>query len=271
MTDFSWTEPESDYAAQYPYNHEQVTESGHIIGYDDTPNAERIRTQHRTGSFTEIQHDGTEVHKIVGEGYEIVASNKKVLISGFCTITIEGDANLEIKGDSYSRVKGNRQEVVEGDYDLLVKGRGRMAFGTELDLTVIDTDGSVFITGAADALVVNGDSVVHGNLSGDSLNSNGSVTAATGIHAGTPGSLDPFAGITTLGGINVGFPGPTEPGVLNALIMATSPLIIGSVMTYGTVLMDPEGGNPLIRMIYDSHVHPAPNGTTGGPIPLMLP
>jgi hypothetical protein len=69
------------------------------------------------------------------------------------------------------------------------------------------------------------------------------------------GTVNPVAGISTLGGVNVGIPGPTVPGVVNATVMVTAPAIIGSVITYGAILMDPEGGAPLIRSLYDSHTH----------------
>ena len=58
-------EPPSAYAAEYPYNNVVQTESGHFQEFDDTPGAERIRTQHRAGTYTEIRPDGSEVHKIV--------------------------------------------------------------------------------------------------------------------------------------------------------------------------------------------------------------
>ena len=39
-------EPETPYAAQYPFNHVKQTESGHIVEFDDTEGAERIQTYH---------------------------------------------------------------------------------------------------------------------------------------------------------------------------------------------------------------------------------
>ena len=54
-------EPPSAYATQYPYNNVMQTESGHFQEFDDTPGAERMRWQHKAGTFTEWQPDGTEV------------------------------------------------------------------------------------------------------------------------------------------------------------------------------------------------------------------
>lgn len=257
---FEWTEPDSAYNAKYPYNNAMQTESGHLQEFDDTPGAERIRMQHKAGTYTEIRPDGTEVHKIVGEDYEIVVSNKKVSIGGFCTVTINGDSVMEVKGNLYQRVKGNFQQVIEGDFDQMVTGATRITTGKDMDIgTVNPTSGQVTLL-AGDNFSINSDLVVHGGISGDSIHSEGSVTAGTGIHAGIPGSLNPVAGITTLGGINAGFPPPqaTVPGVIRGSVMATAPAVVGSVITYGSILMDPLGGAPMIRMLYNIHVHDKP-------------
>jgi len=254
---FAWSEPESAYNAKYPYNNVMQTESGHFQEFDDTPGAERIRTQHRSGTYTEIRPDGTEVHKVMGEGYEITVSNKKVLIQGFCTVTIEGDSVLEVKGNCTQRIKGNFQQLIEGNYDQVVKGEMNLSSGKDMSLQVLNPTSGQLNLLAGDSFIVNSDLVVNGGISGDSVHSTGSVTAGTGIHAGIPGSLNPVAGITTLGGINAGVPPPTPtvPGVVNATVMVTAPAVIGTVITYGGILMDPLGGAPLIRMIYDTHQH----------------
>ena len=126
-SDNSWTEPESaantDYQPVYPFNHATVTDSGHSFELDDTPTRERIRLQHRSGTFIEMHPNGDEVHKVYGDGYEITINNKNVLIQGQCNIEIQGDANinvikdlnlkvgnhfsLEVGGNMYARAHGN--------------------------------------------------------------------------------------------------------------------------------------------------------------------
>jgi hypothetical protein len=253
---YAWTEPESASKAQYPYDNVMQTESGHFQEFDDTLGAERIRTQHRAGTYTEIRPDGTEVHKIVGEGFEVIVSNKKVSIGGFCTVTIAGDSVLEVQGDCYQRTLGNHKQVVEGNYDLSVAGKVNITSGGNMKIQTTKLGGKInFLAG--ERVVVDSDLVVNGGVSGSSLYSSGSVTAGTGIQAGVLGSLNPVAGISTLGGINVGIPPPTPtvPGVVNATVMVTAPAIIGTVITFGNILMDPLGGAPLIRTIYDTHTH----------------
>ena len=72
--DSGWTEPESaantDYQPQYPYNQVMQTESGHFFEMDDTPTRERVRLNHRSGTFIELHPSGDEVHKVYGDGYE---------------------------------------------------------------------------------------------------------------------------------------------------------------------------------------------------------
>jgi hypothetical protein len=262
-------EPPSAYAAKYPYNNVTQTESGHFQEFDDTPGAERIRTQHKAGTFTEIQPDGTEVHKIVGDGYYITAKDGNVIINGQCNINIVGNAEITVGGDAITNVKGSVKQVIEKDYSLLVKGEYRVSTGGNLNLDATGTTSGLYVT-AGDRLVLNTDLSVLGQVLADDIHSNGAVTAGTGIHAGLPGSANPVAGISTLGGVNVGIPGPTVPGTVSATVLVTAPSVVGTVVTYGGILMDPEGGAPFMRMIYNTHYHIGNRGfPTSSPILTM--
>ena len=75
-------EPVSEYDAQYPYNHVYQSESGHIFEVDDTPGAERISRNHRTGTFEEIHPNGERVMKIVNNNYTAVAGNDTLYVKG---------------------------------------------------------------------------------------------------------------------------------------------------------------------------------------------
>lgn len=271
--DYSWTLPPSGLHTKYPYNNVTQTESGHSVEFDDTPGWERIRTQHRIGTYTEMQQDGSNVVNVVGNNYHIVAKNNNVLISGICNITIKGDSVLNVEGDCFHNVSGTYNQVVEGDYNLLVKGETIINGGKDINIGAISGTSGVYIN-SGDAVVINSDLHIDGSVDASALNTTGAVTAGTGIHAGVPGSVNPVAGISTLGGINVGIPGPTVPGTVTATVLVTAPAIVGSVITYGAILMDPEGGAPFIRSIYDSHTHayhPGPGGLapTATPVPVM--
>jgi len=261
-------EPPSPYAAVYPYNNVTQTESGHFQEWDDTPGAERVRTQHRVGTFVEWHPDGTEVHKIYGNGYRIVLQDDNVIIKGTCNVMIEGNAEVTIQGDSITNIQGNQQTVVEGDYDLLVKGALTVNSSREINLNSPSSLGAIYMQ-AGTRVVVDSDLAVHGEVLSDSVHAENSISAGCGIHAGVPGSKNPVAGISTLGGVNVGIPGPTAPGIVNATVQVVAPLITGTTMVFGAVLMDPKGGAPAIRSLYNSHKHPSTKPFTGRPLPIM--
>jgi len=104
-------------SSQYPYNHVRCSEEGHVEEWDDTKTAERLHKFHRTGTFEEIQPDGTRVVKVVANDYEIVAGSQNVYIKGVCNLTVNGDCRVLYRGDLV-------QEVV-GDYHLHVGGEMR--------------------------------------------------------------------------------------------------------------------------------------------------
>lgn len=108
----------------YPHNKVYETETGHFKEYDDTPDNTRIREQHRSGTYSEMQHDGsmrTEVQKdqyirVIGDSTIVVGSggenNKANLtIIGDCNITVTGDAkinatNVSVTGTDTVTVRG---------------------------------------------------------------------------------------------------------------------------------------------------------------------
>jgi hypothetical protein len=64
----------------------------------------------------------------------------------------------------------------------------------------------------------------------------------------------------------------TVPGVVNVAGLVTAAAVVGTVETYGGVLLDVVGGAPIIRSINTTHIHPHPEGPTGTPIaPMPLP
>jgi hypothetical protein len=139
--DGSWDEPKSEYAAQYPFNHVQETESGHIMEYDDTPGKERIHQYHKSGTFTEVAPNGTTDEKIVGDKYEIVQQGSNTLVKGAVNFTTDKNAKIRIndsvethvvngdlhirvdQGNVFLDVKGNMEVHVSGNYRMTVDGR----------------------------------------------------------------------------------------------------------------------------------------------------
>jgi hypothetical protein len=240
--DYSWTEPPSDWNASAPLNKVIGSESGHFIEMDDTPEFERIRIQHRTGTFTEIQANGQQIVKVLGDKYEIIASNNNVLIQGVCNITVQGDSVFNVMGDAYSKVAGNSYQQIDGKTKVNSTGDVDVTSGGDISLFAGAEAGTVTIR-AAESVTINSDL----NVSG-SIISNQSVSAVQNVTAGM--KLSSNLGIDTLGPI------------FGAVSLWTP-------LTQGLIVADHMGTMDLIRLLYNMHIHISPRGPTGTPIPLM--
>lgn len=113
-----WEEPHPQgvekSVSEYPHNKVTETETGHIFEVDDTPGAGRIHQMHNSGTYEEIQPDGTRSVRIQSEDYEIIISNKHLLVKGDFNITVEGDYNLNVLGNKYEDIQGHSFETVRG-------------------------------------------------------------------------------------------------------------------------------------------------------------
>lgn len=125
-----WTEPETPYAAQYPFNSVYESQAGHIVEYDDTPGAERMHWYHCSGTFTEIHPRGSEVHKVVGNAWDITLNDKMILVKGNCAfnadktmkIMMGKDLEIEVQGETKLYARGNMTVDVGGNFLQKVKG-----------------------------------------------------------------------------------------------------------------------------------------------------
>ena len=107
----------------YPFNHVHESEAGHIKEIDDTPDGERLNTQHASGTYEEIVADGTKTVKVVGDNYELIAGDSNIYVRGNINLTcsgikrelIEGDYILEVGGDFTRKVGGSEQVKIGAD------------------------------------------------------------------------------------------------------------------------------------------------------------
>ena len=118
----TWDQAQIPYNASYPYNHVFMTESGHIMEFDDTQHSERIHLYHKSGTFTEVDANGTQVNRIVGDNYEILERNGHVYIKGTMDVTIDGDHNVKINNALNVQVVGNVNMNVTGNMNVDVAG-----------------------------------------------------------------------------------------------------------------------------------------------------
>lgn len=120
---FEWSQPKNSYNAVYPFNQVRQTESGHIQEFDDTPGSERIHTYHKSGTYEEIDPNGSRINRIVGDDFEILERNGHVLIKGSCNVTIMGDSRLRIERDAWIDIKGDLETKVMGNMKSVVDGK----------------------------------------------------------------------------------------------------------------------------------------------------
>ena len=129
-TEYSDDEFKSTSSSAYPLNHVRASEAGHVEEWDDTPTAERLHRYHSSGTFEEIQSDGTRIVKVQGEDYEIACDGKNVLVKGECNITVTGNCRL--------LTEGNLTQQIYGDYHLNVGGDMRIKVGKSMVQEVLD-------------------------------------------------------------------------------------------------------------------------------------
>ena len=90
---------------------------------DDSKYAGRIHQYHHSGTFYEIQPNGTRVTKIVGDDYEIVVHDKNMVVSGNVNITVnESDLRLYVSKDQDKDKGGDIYFECDGDFNLNIKG-----------------------------------------------------------------------------------------------------------------------------------------------------
>jgi len=266
-----WTEPETTVGV-FPYNTVTQTESGHSLQFDDTPSKERIRLQHRVGTFIDMHPNGDEVHKVFGDGYEITIKNKNVLIKGVCNIQVDGDCNMNVGGDYNLVVAGDFNLTTKGKLDIGVKKDIDIRSDSDLLLKSTSATGSLLLDGGGinGEIVIGSNMNIHGGLTAVTVDAVGStgvsgrVNAAGGVYAGLLGFVSP-------GGLSVGMPsGAAVPGTVLAGVNVTAPTAFFGEATIGTAtcgIMDAVLMTDIITSaIYNSHIHTSPKGPTSPPL-----
>ncbi len=120
-------EPENPFAALYPFNTVEESDSGHLREVDDTPGAERIKETHRTGTFYEIHPDGSKVTKVVKDDFSVTIGDKGVKIDGVCAVHVVGQADfycesdIKVKTDMNADITVAKNATAEVGENLLAK------------------------------------------------------------------------------------------------------------------------------------------------------
>jgi len=269
----TWIEPESvandETKPEYPYNNTQQTEGGHSFEMDDTPTRERVRIQHgKSKNFIEMHPNGDQVVKIFGDGYEIVAKNKNVLIKGVCNITVRGDCNMEVLGNFNQSVTGDYNLAVKGQYNVRAVKDISISGDDDVSISANENTGGSLRFGAATSFEIASDLKVYGAVKCDSLVATTRVSGGTGVTAGPNGFT------SALGGLSLGKPTIAYPTAIPGSITTVGPIIsdvavaapLGNFLIMTSVLMT----DIVNTTMYNFHQHPAPRGITGFPTLPMI-
>lgn len=250
-----WQEPPSAFNAKYPYNHVKETESGHVIELDDTPNAERIHIYHRTGTYVEIDREGSVSYKVKGESYEIFNRNNRMYIQGNHDITVDGAKTLLVKNALDVEVLGKATINIKNDADVNISGTLNLKaqninIEAQQDINVRSGNYTNFLTGGDLNYRVGGDEqhLVAGDYDLDAsdinLNSgtaNPTAASETGLDDGIIsdlyGSNTPAFEVTGLNPLPVDIANPINP-VAKAIPNVTGKIgsnLLGGVFSVGGI------------------------------------
>jgi hypothetical protein len=101
---------------------------------DDSPGNETTSTFHRKGTFTDIDANGTQVNKIVGDGYIIMDRNGSIYIAGAAQVTFGGYTNIMCLGNADIEVNGKTTLNVNNDLSVGVASDMTLAVGGDLSI-----------------------------------------------------------------------------------------------------------------------------------------
>lgn len=104
-------EPRSQYAAEYPYNKTITTRNGHVIELDDTPGKGRIHVYHNSGSYIEMNPDGSIVTKAMGDDLSVTMNNKSVVAMTGDIKIIASDGEITIISEKDINVQSNNGTI----------------------------------------------------------------------------------------------------------------------------------------------------------------
>ena len=131
-----WDQPLAPYGSKYPFNKVYESESGHVQEFDDTPGQERTQLYHRSGTFTEVDANGTQVNYIVGDNFILMEQNGCIHVAGECNITVDGQTNIYARSDANVQVAQNATVIVGNNLDVGVANDVTMAVGGDLQMKV---------------------------------------------------------------------------------------------------------------------------------------
>lgn len=193
-------QPGIPYNADYPFNKVYATESGHVMEFDDTPGSERIHTYHKSGTFTEVDCNGSQVNRVVGDAFTVYERNGTIYVKGGHNVVVQGASTLKVSGVMNVEVSGATNINIYNDANINVSGNANLSVGEELqgkakkikleaDEMHMKSNGNFFIDAAdlhlkGTSAFLEGDASLDINTSG--VLNMGYASASFGVSAASP-------------------------------------------------------------------------------------
>lgn len=126
-----WSQPKTPYDAKYPYSNSFNSEGGHLVEMDNTAGKERLNIYHKSGTYTEMNPDGSVTNRIRGDNFTIMEKSGAIIIKGACAITVDGNAYVKINNALTVDVSGTATVNILNNANLNVSGA--------LNISVVDS------------------------------------------------------------------------------------------------------------------------------------
>lgn len=168
----SFSEPESQYTAKYPYNRVIESESGHVIEIDDTPTKERIHIYHRSGTSIEIAPDATYISRVNSDKYDVILSDNNIFVGGDCNLTVNRNINMKSGGDlnieveKSVNIKAGKGINLQAGSSLSMQSQGPAILQSQGSLTLFSS-GTAFLQGTTSQIQSGIPAPIPGKLLGE--------------------------------------------------------------------------------------------------------
>lgn len=138
----NWNQSPTPYNAKYPFNNVWQSESGHVFEFDDTQGRERVHLYHTSGTFNEIDHNGTQVNRVVGDAYTIyerngfvhIVGNVNVTVDGAKTLRVDNTLDVEVHGATVINIHDSAKLNVAGNLDVSAGGNMNFHAGGNINM-----------------------------------------------------------------------------------------------------------------------------------------
>lgn len=212
-----WDEMSSPYSAKYPFNHVFESESGHVMEFDDTKDAERWHLWHKDKTYIEIHPKGAvqlktqkdfftvtrgDIHTYAEADHNLTAKNSVGILAKRGDVKIKtdtGDFIVDAKGEINMIARGNNSVHITAEAGPMIArtGVGSMLFDSMTGITTISNTGSITTAAPLGGIT----SVATGNIQMTSALGNAGMSALTG--AVNMDALVGSVGMSGMTGVNL--------------------------------------------------------------------